>query len=88
MKNLQKVFNVAGSLLWIAVLAVSFYFTFYRFITGDGDPFVPLIVIVLFAINFNLSSLLNIKIKEREAVEMILEKSSEPPKFTQNPYLN
>lgn len=83
---MNKAINIFSSIFWLAVLLVSLVFAVYRFVTGNGDPFTPLIVIVLFAINFNITSMLNIKQKELENTNMIIEKVSSP--IQQNPYLN
>lgn len=86
-KNLVVVKGI-GFVLWLTIAVVSIFFVFYRAITGEGDFFVPLILLVLMAVNYNISTLVRFKTEEAQAVMSIIEKTEKPRGFTQNPYLN
>lgn len=82
------VIRAIGFIMWLGLALVAVFFVFYRAITGEGDFFTPLILLVLMAINYNISTLVRFKNQEAQAVMSIIEKTEKPRGFTQNPYLN
>ena len=82
------VIRAIGFIMWLGLALVAVFFVFYRAFTGQADFFTPLILLVLMAINYNISTLVRFKSAEAQAVMSIIEKTEKPRGFTQNPYLN
>lgn len=89
-KRSLSVFYTIGTIGWLALIVTAIISVFYRIITGEGDFMLPLILLALVAINFNLSTLIRYKQVEYENTASILEKINDPrpPRFVNNPYLN
>lgn len=87
-----KIMGLIGTIGWVFIFIGAVSSLIYRVITGDGDTMTPLIVLILIAVNFNISSILRYKRYEAEQAAMILEKMEYPQqqvsRFVQNPYLN
>jgi hypothetical protein len=82
--------QVFGAIGWVAVVVAAIFSIIQAVITGDYSPMLGVIVLVLVAINFNLSMLVGYKRREFENIDSILQKaeSMAGPVGRANPYLN
>lgn len=88
-----RIIQMAGAVGWIAIVVAAVFSIIQSIITGDFSPMLGVIVLVLVAINFNLSMLVGYKRREFQNVESLLLKADEisrptGPPGRANPYLN
>ena len=82
--------QVIGSIGWVAVVVSAIFSIIHAIITGDYSPMLGVIVLVLVAVNFNLSLLVGYKRREFENLDSIIQKAESitRPAGRANPYLN
>ena len=85
-----KGIQILGAIGWVAIVVAAVFSIIQSIASGEFSPMLGVIVLVLVAINFNLSMLVGYKRREFQNVESLLQKADAMtmPAGRANPYLN